>query len=103
MPELTLRFFDIGPAPLRTERLTVEDNVAAIALARTRLRDSRFKTATVHVDETFIVRIGPDGLPRRSQDAPPELLLTEPEESDAPVLPPAAGPITSPQGERRRR
>jgi hypothetical protein len=33
MPELTLRFFDIGPAPLRTERLTVEDNVAAIALA----------------------------------------------------------------------
>lgn len=67
MPELTLRLYDVGSDPLRTERLLVPDNPAAIEVARTRLKSSRFKGATVHIDGAFVVRLGADGFPSGPQ------------------------------------
>jgi len=68
MPELTLRLYDVGNTPLRTERLTVADDPAAVEVARLRLRSSRFKGATIHVDGAFLVRLGPDGFPCGARD-----------------------------------
>lgn len=68
MPELTLRFYDIGLRPMRTETLTVPDQGAAVAFARSRLRASRFKAASIHVDGAFLVQLGRDGPDREARD-----------------------------------
>ena len=68
MAEVTLRFYDIGLGPLRTETLTVADEGAAVAMARSRLRTSRFKAASVHVDGDFLVQIGRRGLHPEARD-----------------------------------
>lgn len=68
MPELTLRFYDAGLRPLRTETLPVPGDGAAIALACSRLRSSRFTAASVHVDGAFVVQFGRDGDAPASRD-----------------------------------
>ena len=68
MAELTLRFYDIGLRPLRTETMTVADESEAVALARSRLRTSRFKAASVHLDGAFLVQIGRRGAYPEARD-----------------------------------
>lgn len=68
MPELTLSVYDAGLRPLRTETLPVPDDGAAVALARARLRSSRFTAASVYVDGAFVVQFGRDGDAPGSRD-----------------------------------
>lgn len=68
MPELTLRLYDIGLKPLRTEILAVSDDDEAVAVARSRLKKSRFTAASVHVDGAFVLQFGRDGAEPASRD-----------------------------------
>lgn len=81
MPVMTLRLFDAGAQPLRTERLTVADASEAIAVARSRLKSSRFKRATIHLDGVYLVRLGSDGLPGgpQKEDGPVPAVVRSPE------------------------
>ena len=71
MPHLTLRLFDNGVRPLRTETLDVESATAAIDLARARVRSSRFRSATVHLDGVYVRAVGPDDATWPALDAVP--------------------------------
>lgn len=68
MAELTLRFYDVGLVAMRTETMTVPDAGAAITLARSRLKSSRFKAASIHLDGAFLAQVGRDGLDQVSRD-----------------------------------
>ena len=58
MPVLTLRLFDLASRPLRTETLEVDSALVAIDTAQARVRASRFRSATIHLDGVYLRTVG---------------------------------------------
>ena len=58
MPVLTLRLFDLASRPLRTETLEVDSALVAIDTAQARVRGSRFRSATIHLDGVYLRTVG---------------------------------------------
>ena len=57
----TIKLFDIGDKPLRCETLRAEDYKVAAAAAAARLRNSRFKSASIYGGDHIFCRVGKDG------------------------------------------
>lgn len=62
MAEFTLRFYNGGDRPLRTDVVDVETVSDAVQIVRARLRGSRFVNATIHAPSGSVTQVDEVGM-----------------------------------------